>query len=119
MQSPAKSRLRAGCNGLSRCAARSRGSTRCEMRSWFRIEAEAEAAFHDRRLRFDGNGNLSKISVAGLASFLGLSDAAGGTLNSGHFTFHGTPGDFAKSEATMRLEVGAFQWESRQWDSLV
>jgi hypothetical protein len=84
-----------------------------------KIEAEAEAAFQDRRLRFDANGNFSKISVAGLASFLGLSDAAGGVLNSGHFTFHGTPGDFAKSEATVRFEAGAFQWDSRQWDSLV
>ena len=84
-----------------------------------KIEAEAEAAFQDRRLRFDANGNFSKISVAGLASFLGLSEAAGGVLNSGHFTFHGTPSDFAKSEATVRFEAGAFQWDSRQWDSLV
>ena len=84
-----------------------------------KIEAEAETAFQDRRLRFDGNGSFSKISVAGLASFLGLSDAAGGVLNSGHFTFHGSPGDFTKSEATVRFEAGAFQWDSRQWDSLV
>jgi hypothetical protein len=83
------------------------------------INAEAEAAFEDKRLRFDANGTFSKVSVAGLASFLGLSDAAGGVLNSGHFTFHGTPGDFAKSEATVRFEAGAFQWDSRQWDSLV
>jgi hypothetical protein len=84
-----------------------------------KTEAEAEVAFQDRRLRFDGSGNFSKISVAGLATFLGLSEAAGGVLNSGHFTFHGTPSDFAKSEATVRLEAGAFQWDSRQWDSLV
>lgn len=84
-----------------------------------KIEADAEVAFHDRRLRFDGNGNLSKISVGGLASFLGLSDAAGGVLNSGNFTFHGMPSEVAKSEATLRFDAGAFQWESRQWDSLV
>ena len=83
------------------------------------IEAEAEAVFENKRLRFDANGNFAKINVAGLASFLGLSEAAGGVLNSGHFTFHGSPGDFAKSEATVRLEAGAFQWDSRQWDSLV
>ncbi len=83
------------------------------------IDAEAKLAFEDRRLRFDGNGQFSKISVAGLASFLGLSEAAGGVLNAGTFGFHGTPGDFAKSEATVRLEAGAFQWDSRQWDSLV
>ncbi len=84
-----------------------------------KIEADAEVVFQDRRLRFDGNGNLSKISVAGIASFLGLSDAAGGVLNSGNFTFHGMPSEVAKSEATLRFDAGAFQWESRQWDSLV
>jgi hypothetical protein len=84
-----------------------------------KIEAEAEAAFRDKRLRFDANGTLNRISVAGLASFLRLSDAAGGVLNSGHFTFHGMPGEVSKSEATVRLDVGAFQWETRQWDSLV
>ncbi len=83
------------------------------------INAEAEAVFEDRRLRFDVSGNFSKISVAGLANFLGVSDAAGGVLKSGNFTFRGSPGDFAKSEATVRFEAGAFQWESRQWDSLV
>ncbi len=83
------------------------------------IKAEAEAVFEDRRLRFDVSGNFSKISVAGLANFLGVSDAAGGVLKSGHFTFRGSPGDFAKAEATVRFEAGAFQWESRQWDSLV
>ena len=83
------------------------------------INAEAEAAVEDKRVRFDGNGEFSKISVAGLASFLGLSEAAGGVLNSGNFTFHGTPSDVAKSEATLRFDAGAFQWESRQWDSLV
>lgn len=83
------------------------------------IKAQAEAAFDDRRLRFDGSGNFSKINVAGLASFLGLGEAVGGVLNSGNFTFHGTPTDVAKSEATLRFDAGAFQWESRQWDSLV
>ncbi len=83
------------------------------------IDAEAKVSFEDRRLRFDGNGKFSKISVAGLASFLGLSEAAGGVLNTGTFSFHGSPGDFAKAEATVRLEAGAFQWDSRQWDSLV
>jgi hypothetical protein len=84
-----------------------------------KIECEAETVFDDRWIRFDGNGNFSKISVASLASFLGLSDATGGVLNSGHFTFHGSPSDFTKSEATVRFEAGAFQWDSRQWDSLV
>ncbi len=83
------------------------------------IKAEAEAAFADRRLRFDGSGDFSKVNVAGLAAFLGLGEAAGGVLNSGNFTFHGTPSEVAKSEVTLRFDAGAFQWESRQWDSLV
>ncbi len=84
-----------------------------------KIEADAEASFRDRRLRFDGSGNFEKINVAGLASFLGLSEAAGGVLNSGNFNFHGSPSEVAKSEASLRFDAGAFQWESRQWDSLV
>jgi hypothetical protein len=84
-----------------------------------KVQAEAAAGFRDRLLRFDGSGNFSGINVAGLASFLGLGDAAGGVLNSGNFTFHGSPSEVAKSEATLRFDAGAFQWESRQWDSLV
>ena len=84
-----------------------------------KIEAEAKTTIDNGEIRFDANGNFSTISVAGLATFLGLSDAAGGVLNEGRFTFRGTPRDFTKAQATARLEAGAFQWDSRQWDSLV
>ena len=84
-----------------------------------KLQADAAAAFRDRWLRFDGSGKFSGINVAGLASFLGLGDAAGGVLNSGNYTFHGSPSEVSKSEATLRFDAGAFQWESRQWDSLV
>jgi len=83
------------------------------------IEAEAETTIDNGEIRFDANGNFSTINVAGLATFLGVSEAAGGVLKEGHFTFRGKPRDFTKAEATVRLEAGAFQWESRQWDSLV
>jgi len=83
------------------------------------IEAEAETTIDRGEIRFDANGNFSKISVAGLANFLGMSEATGGVLKEGRFSFRGTPRDFTKAEATVRLEAGAFQWESRQWDSLV
>lgn len=83
------------------------------------VSAEAEVTFHDRRLKFDASGNFSKVSVAGAAAFFGLGDAAGGVLNAGSFTFRGEPSDFAKCEATLRFDAGAFQWETRQWDSLV
>lgn len=84
-----------------------------------KIEAEAKTTIESGEIRFDSNGNFSTINVAGLANFLGMSEATGGVLNEGRFTFRGTPRDFTKAEATVRLEAGAFQWDSRQWDSLV
>jgi hypothetical protein len=83
------------------------------------IEAETETTIADKQLQFDVTGTFSKINVAGLAGFLGLSEAAGGTVNEGRFSFRGTPRDFSHAEATVRLEAGSFQWDSRQWDSLV
>ena len=83
------------------------------------LEAEAATAIAGGQLRFDVNGSLSNIDIGGLAVFLGLSEAAGGILNEGHFNVRGTPRDMTNAEATLRLEAGAFQWESRQWDSLV
>ena len=83
------------------------------------IAAEAETTIENEQLRFDVNGTFSKMNVAGLAGFLGLNEAAGGILNEGRFSFRGTPRDFTRAEATIRLEAGSFQWESRQWDSLV
>jgi hypothetical protein len=83
------------------------------------IEAETETWIEDKQLHFDVNVPFSKINVAGLAGFLGLSDAAGGIINEGRFSFRGTPRDFTRGEATIRIAAGSFQWESRQWDSLV
>ena len=83
------------------------------------IEAEAETGIQGKQLRVDVSGNFSKVNVAGLAGFLSLSEAAGGVLNEGTFRFRGTPRNFASAEAMVRLEAGAFQWDSRQWDSLV
>lgn len=62
---------------------------------------------------------FSKIDVAKLAAFLGVSDAAGGTIKAGRFTFSGPPQEFAKASAELRFEAANFQWETRQWDSLV
>ena len=83
------------------------------------IEAEAGTGIQGKQLRVDVTGNFSKINVAGLAGFLSLSEAAGGVLKEGTFRFRGTPRDFTSAEAMVRLEAGAFQWDSRQWDSLV
>ena len=64
-------------------------------------------------------GPFSQIDVAKLALFLGISDAAGGTIKAGNFSFHGPPQQFAKASAQLRFEAANFQWETRQWDSLV
>ena len=84
-----------------------------------KVDAEAKATAGRGEIRFECGGSFSDVSVAGLASFLNMSDAAGGVLKEGHFTYRGTPRDFARAEATLRFEAGAFQWDSRQWDSLV
>lgn len=83
------------------------------------IEAEAGTGIQGRQLWIDVTGTFSSINVAGLAGFLSLSEAAGGVLKEGTFRFRGTPRDFTSAEAMVRLEAGAFQWDSRQWDSLV
>lgn len=97
-----------------------------------RLDAKAEiAAFggvlrvQAQTLRRDGGRELeisvhpSEIGIAPLANFLKLSEAAGGTIKTGRFTFRGSPVNLPKATATLRLEATNFQWESRQWDSLV
>ena len=67
----------------------------------------------------DVAGPFSQIDVAKLATFLGVSDAAGGTIKTGNLSFRGPPQQFAKASAQLRFEAANFQWETRQWDSLV
>jgi hypothetical protein len=81
--------------------------------------AEAQTLPEEREFAIDVAAKFSKINVASLATFLGISDAAGGTIKTGNFSFRGPPQQVAKANAQLRLEAGNFQWESRQWDSLV
>ncbi len=67
----------------------------------------------------DASGKFSQIQIAPLAAFLSLSDAAGGTIKDGNFTFRGTPRNPARATASTRFTADNFQWDSRQWDSLV
>jgi hypothetical protein len=83
------------------------------------IRVEAQTLGEDRPLNFDATGAFSQIGVARLATFLGFSDAAGGTIKEGKFTFRGPPQQIAKATASLRLEATNFQWDSRQWDSLI
>ena len=83
------------------------------------IRVAAETLSEERPLAFDATGTFSQISVAKLAAFLGYTDAAGGTIKEGKFTFRGPPQQVPKATASLRFEATNFQWDSRQWDSLV
>lgn len=82
-----------------------------------RLRAQAVAASQGAPL--EASGSFSKLSMAPLAAFLGYTEAAGGVLEEGKFTFRGSPGKPEEGTATLRLEARNFQWETRQWDSLV
>lgn len=69
-------------------------------------------------LMFESSGRFGQINIAKLASFLALSDAAGGTIKDGTFAFRGPPRDLARAQASLRFDAVNFQWETRQWDSL-
>jgi hypothetical protein len=70
-------------------------------------------------VQVSSNTNFSRINVASLASFLGVSEAAGGLIENGTFNFRGSLTDLPRSYWSLRLNARHFQWESRQWDSLV
>ncbi len=71
-----------------------------------------------RGAAFEASGNFGQINIGKLASFLALSDAAGGVIKDGKFTFRGPPRDLARAQASLRFDAVNFQWETRQWDSL-
>ncbi len=83
------------------------------------IRADAGMQTDVKPRRFAVMGNFSRIDVGRLASFLSLSEAAGGTIKEGSFSFSGSPHDVQRSTTWLHLDATNFQWESRQWDSLV
>ena len=82
------------------------------------ISAQARTIRLEKELSFEMSGNFSAIRVAPLATFLGRTEAAGGTIRDGHFTFRGLPRQLDTATATLRLDATDFQWESRQWDAM-
>jgi len=84
-----------------------------------RIRADVQTLPDEPQFSIDVAVPFSEIDVAKLATFLRVSDAAGGTIKTGKFTFRGPPQQFAKGSAELRFEAANFQWETRQWDSLV
>ena len=83
------------------------------------IRIEAQTLSQTRVFGMDATGTFSQISVAKLAMFLGVSEAAGGIVKEGKFTFRGPPQHVTQATASLHFEATNFQWESRQWDSLV
>ena len=83
------------------------------------IRIEAQTLSQTRVFGMDATGTFSQISIAKLAMFLGVSEAAGGTIKEGKFTFRGPPQHVTQATASLHFEATNFQWESRQWDSLV
>ena len=81
-----------------------------------RVEAATQPA--GRGVVFEASGKFGQINIAKLASFLALSDAAGGIIKDGNFTFRGPPRDLTRAQASLRFDAVNFQWETRQWDSL-
>ena len=84
-----------------------------------KIRAEAGMKEGEQPRRFSVSGMFSKIDIGRLAAFLSLSEAAGGTIKEGNFSFNGSPHDLEHSTTWLHLDATNFQWESRQWDSLV
>lgn len=82
------------------------------------IDASSDTVPADRGSTLQATVRFSQIAIAPLASFLGISEAAGGTIKDGHITFRGLPRDWLKASVTARVEATNFQWETRQWDSL-
>lgn len=83
------------------------------------LRASAEINSESVETPFEASGTFSNLGVAPLAAFLNVTEAAGGVLEAGKFSFRGNSSRPDRGTASLRLEAKNFQWESRQWDSLV
>ncbi len=83
------------------------------------VRIEAQTLAEEQPFTVEITGTFSQINVAKLAAFLALSNAAGGTIKDGKFIFRGSPQHPARATASLRLDAANFQWDARQWDSLV
>ena len=79
----------------------------------------AQRDTNSKETPLEASGTFSKLGVAPLAAFLNVTEAAGGTFEAGKFSFRGNTAHPDRGTASLRLEAKNFQWESRQWDSLV
>lgn len=79
---------------------------------------QAETLPRQREVKLTSTTTFRNINVATLANFLGVSEAAGGKIESGTFRFDGALADLPQSYCSLLFNARNFQWESRQWDSL-
>lgn len=79
----------------------------------------AEVGSPSSEIPLEASGTFAKLGVAPLAAFLNFTEAAGGVLVAGKFSFRGQPANPERATASLRIEARNFQWESRQWDELV
>jgi hypothetical protein len=83
------------------------------------LRVVAQVGAPSSEVALEASGTFAKLGVAPLAAFLNFTEAAGGTLVAGKFSFRGQPGAPERATASLRMEARNFQWESRQWDELV
>jgi hypothetical protein len=79
----------------------------------------AQVGAPSSEIPLEASGTFANLGVAPLAAFLNFTEAAGGMLVAGKFSFRGQPANPARATASLRIEARNFQWESRQWDELV
>jgi hypothetical protein len=84
-----------------------------------RARCQAQTLLRNGALVLDATGEFSQIDIAKLVTFVEASDAAGGIIKEGRFSFRGAPRHVAAATGSLRFEATNFQWESRQWDSLI
>ena len=83
------------------------------------LRVVAQVGAPSSEVPLEASGTFAKLGVAPLAAFLNFTEAAGGTLVAGKFSFRGQPASPERATASLRMEARNFQWESRQWDELV
>ena len=83
------------------------------------IRLVAQVGTPSSEIPLEASGTFAKLGVAPLAAFLNFTEAAGGSLVAGKFSFRGQPSMPERATASLRMEARNFQWESRQWDELV
>jgi hypothetical protein len=83
------------------------------------IRLVAQVGAPSSEVPLEASGTFAKLGVAPFAAFLNFTEAAGGSLVAGKFSFRGQPSMPERATASLRMEARNFQWESRQWDELV